>query len=161
MQKESELIVSKARARIDINIALLSISFLLFTLIVTIKPEILSDNILLAAELTLTIPLLITSALARTKNIAYVKKDIWNNFGFITYILAYSMLINVIGMFLSSIVNIQICVIFFGMNILMALIYSVVELIENKVKLSSRFYKDALFILILVFGGVLPSLGIY
>ena len=161
MQKEPEIMTAKARARIDINIALLSIGFLLFTLIVTIKPSILSNNIILAAELTLAIPLLITSSLARTKLIDPLKRKIWDNFGFITFILAYGMLINVIGIFLSFIVNIEISMIFFGVNILMALLYSTVEIIENKTRISSRFYKDAFFILILIFGGILPSLGLF
>jgi len=161
MQKGSEVFIAKAESRININIALLSIGFLLFTLIVTIAPTILSKNILLAAELTLTIPLLIASCLARTKTIDIIKKEVWNNFGFITFILGYGLLISVIGMFLSSIVNIQISMLFFGVNIIMALIYSIIEVIENKTKISSRVYKDALFILVLIFCGILPSLGFY
>lgn len=161
MEKELEVIIAKAKTRIDINMMLLSISFLLFTLIVTLNPSILSENIILTIELTLAIPLLITSSLARTKNISSVKKKIWDNFGFITFILGYSMLINVIGIFLNSIINIQISMIFFGINILMALLYSSIDIIENKEKLSSRLYKDILFILILIFGGILPCLGVY
>jgi hypothetical protein len=50
---------------------------------------------------------------------------------------------------------------FFGANIVMALAYSLMEIIEDKQKLSSRFYKDLFFIAILIFGGILPSIGVY
>lgn len=161
MARELEVTIAKAKSRIDINVALLSISFLLFTLIVTINPELLSNKPLLAAELTLTIPLLITSALARTKNIDPSKKRVWDKFGFVTYTIAYGFLISVIGIFLGFIVSAQISLIFFGANILMALLYSVINIASDKKKVLSRFYKDSLFILILIIFGVLPSLGVY
>ena len=161
MKKEQEIEIPKTASRIDINIAILSIGFLLFTLIIAVNPELLTNNILLTLELTLTIPLLLTSCFARTKLFKTTREKLWNNFGFISFILGYGMLINVIGMFLNSFVNLKVCLIFFAANIIMALLYSTIEVLENKRKLASRFYKDAFFIILLILGGILPSLGLY
>lgn len=161
MQKESEVWINKAKLRIDLNRSLLVICFTLFTLIIAINPLILKNNTILTVELILAIPLLISSSLTRMKLVYSNKREIWNNFGFITFIIAYGLLINVIGMFLTSLVNQKISMLFFGANILMALAYSLIEVFEDKEKLSSRFYKDLFFIAVLVFGGILPCLGVY
>jgi hypothetical protein len=71
------------------------------------------------------------------------------------------MLINVIGIFLHLFVNINISLLFFGINIFMALLYSFFEILEKSDTFSTKWPKDILFILLLVFGGILPAIGFY
>jgi len=148
-------------SKIDINLALLGIGFVLFTLIITLNPLLLKENYLLAMELTLVIPLLITSCSARIKNITHPNNKVWKKLGFYTYLFGYAMLINVVGIFLQLFVNFEISLLFFGLNIFMALLYSIFEIIEKSDSFSTKWYKDLLFILLLVFGGILPAMGIY
>ena len=160
--KEDELSISnKAKLRLDINRTLLAICFTLFTFIVAISPSLLKDNILIALQLTLAIPLLTSSLFSRSK-ITYAKnKKVWDRYGFITFLIAYSFLINIVGIFLSTITTIEIGLTFFGINIFLALIYSVIDVSEDKNKLKSRIIKDLSFILLIIFLGILPSLGFY
>ncbi len=153
--------ISDIGPRIDINLALLGIAFVLFTLVVTNSPELLKQNIFLATELTLVIPLLITSCSAKLKIITRSFNKAWRKLGFYTYLVGYAMLLNVIGIFLQIFVSINISLLFFGVNIFMALLYSVFEIVEKSDTFSSKWLKDLLFILLLVLGGILPALGVY
>jgi hypothetical protein len=160
MQKENEIQV-KSKLRIDINRSLLSVCFSLFVFIIAINSKILQNNIIVASELTIAIPILLSSIFARSK-LAYTQRtEMWNNFGYITFTIGYAFLINVVGILLSSLVTLYVGLLFFGLNILMSLIYSTFEIIEDKSRLSSRFYKDLFFILLIIIFGILPSIGVY
>ena len=81
----------------NINHWLLGACFTFFTFIIAINPDLFKENIFLAVQLTLAIPLFITSILARGKT-AYTKHfKKWNRYAFISFIFAYIFLINVIG----------------------------------------------------------------
>ncbi|MBN1326200.1 hypothetical protein JW977_04475 [Candidatus Falkowbacteria bacterium] len=151
----------KSESRTVINLRLLGISFTLFTFIAAISPFLLKENILLSLQLTIAIPLLITSIFAR-KKLAYTEKiDLWNKYGFITSTIALAFLLNVVGIFLSVLVGKNVSLIFYASNILIALLYSLFEIHEDKSLIKSRICKDSLFIIILFFLGILPALGIY
>ena len=161
MPKKEEKRVIKAVERSKVNLSLLGICFSLFTFIIAINSSILQDNFLLALELTISIPLFLSSVFANSK-LAYAKKpEMWRKFGFATYLVGYGFLINVIGMLLSSFVSVKISIIFFALNIITALTYSFLEVIEDRKKLKSRICKDLFFILLLVICGILPSLGVW
>jgi hypothetical protein len=161
MVKKEEIISRKARDRLDLNKTFLTICFSVFTFIIALNPDLLKENLFLSIELTLAIPLFLTSLFARSK-LAYAEKTkLWENYGFITFVLGYAFLINIIGILLSLFINLNVGMLFFGMNIISPLIYSTLEVIENKSKLKSRIIKDLFFILLLIFGGILPSLKIY
>lgn len=161
MGKELEVLVNKVNLRVDLNLSLLVICFTIFTLIIAINPLILKKNTILTAELVLAIPLLISSSFARIRMIYSNKREVWNNFGFVTFILAYGFVINVIGMFLTFLIGLKISMLFFVANILSAISYSLIEIIENKGKVISRFYKDLFFIVTLILGGIIPSIRSY
>lgn len=61
---------------------------------------------------------------------------------------------------LSTFTRPEIGLIFWGLNVVSALFYSALEIAEREATFASRALKDALFILIIVLGGVLPALGI-
>lgn len=161
MINNTEINKLKAESRTVINLRLLGISFTLFTFIAAISPFLLKENILLSLQLTIAIPLLITSIFAR-KKLAYTKKtELWNKYGFITSTIALAFLLNVVGIFLSVLVGKNVSLIFYASNILIAILYSLFEIYENKSLIKSRICKDLLFILILIILGILPALGIY
>ena len=158
MFKNNEL---KSHNRILTNLTILGICFTAFTFLIGIKPEILESNKFLSLQLTLAIPFFITSILARTKQTDNKTYKIWNNLGFATYIIAYSFFVNVLGILLSTFVSIFVSMLFFITNILLALVYSYIEVKYNKYEIRSRLIKDGYFILILIFFGMLPALGFY
>ena len=98
---------------------------------------------------------------SRTKLGYTAKKGIgWEQYGFITFMLAYGFLINAIGILLSTLVAIKLGMIFFGANIISVFGYSVMEMLEDHASLWGRLRKDSLFIGALIVGGILPSIGI-
>jgi hypothetical protein len=159
--KEGEKNKLKANSRMLINNSLLGVCFALFTFIIAINPDLLKSNIFLASQLTLAIPFFLTSSFARSK-LAYTKKPVkWDRYGFICFILAYTFLINVVGILLSTLVSLGIGLTFFGVCILSDLVYSYMDLSEKKDRIKSQIYKDIMFILIILVGGILPSLGVF
>ncbi|MFH0873605.1 MAG: hypothetical protein V1846_02055 [Candidatus Komeilibacteria bacterium] len=148
----------KAQSKMTVNLYLLTIAFTIFTFIITINPSLVRNNIFLALQLTLAIPLLISSVFVRAR-ISYATKEInWDRYGYVLFIVAYSFLINVVGILLAALVYVFIAWIFFGVNILCALLYSTIEIIEDHARVKSRVYKDGLFIAILFVLGILPIL---
>lgn len=161
MNEEIKTIQDKARLRMDINLWFLAIAFTLFTFIISLNPTLVKNNIFLSLQLALSIPLLFSSIFARSRLCFSSKVMGWNLYGFITFTVAYGFLINVIGILLATLVGVKIGMIFWVANILSALFYSFLEILEDKIKFRSRLYKDAIFILILILGGLFPALGIY
>jgi hypothetical protein len=99
--------------------------------------------------------------LARTKASYTPERNRWTNFGFITYLLAYAFLINVVGIFLISFISFFVGIIFFSANIVLAITYSIMEISYDTTRLKERLIKDLTFVIILVLLGILPALGIY
>lgn len=156
--KEREI---KSKLRLDINRTLLAIGFTIFALIISLNPSLFKESFLVPMQLTISIPLLLSSIFARSR-LAYTKKPkLWEEYGFLTFLIGYAFLINVIGILLSIFINLTIGLIFIFFNILSAIVYSIFEISEDKSKLSSRIKKDLLFIILLLVGGILPSLGIF
>jgi len=153
-----ELIKEKADRRQHLNISFFEISILIFILTVEFGHQ---NYFTVPLELGLAIPLFLSSIFARTK-LSYAKKPImWDRFGFITFILGYSFLISAIGIILTSITNSYLGMMFFALNCLMAVSYSIFEVIEDKTKLSKRIFQDMTFIILIIIFGILPSLGIW
>ena len=157
-QKEKEV---KAKLRLDVNRTLLGIIFTIFALIISLNPSLFQSSIWVPLQLTLAIPLLISSIFARSKLAHTNRIKIWENYGCSTFVSAYSFLINILGILISTSIGLNFSLIFIVVNILSALLYSTLEVIENKSKLKSRIKKDLFFIIILILGGILPILGIY
>ncbi len=157
IKKEGKDFSFVSSKRIDINLRLLGTAFAVFTFIIALRPAILKDNIPLALQLTLAIPLLITSTLVRTKQYNHHEYKNWNAFGYATFILAYTMMINVVGILLSVLVSLYVGLVFFFVNMLMAVIYSYFEVYYDRQAMKSRLYKDLFFLLMLILLGVYPS----
>lgn len=158
--EESELNKRKSGARIPINLTLLGISFTLFGLVVTLNPSLLGKS-LLAYQLVLSIPFFMSSIFARSKLAYSTNSERWDKFGFITFILAYSFLINSVGLLMVNFILPIIVVVFFVTNIVLAIIYSMIQFSYDKRTLKKRIFEDLSFILLIVLFGILPVLGIF
>ncbi len=153
---------AKAKLKLDVNLWLLAIAFTLFTFIIAVNPELVRKNVYLSLQLTLSIPLIISSIFARMRLSHYGKTALWDRYGFVTFILAYGCMVNVIGILLSTLVGTGIAMVFWGVNILLALLYAAFELLEDrKDNVFGRLAKDLIFIVVIVTLGILPVLGVY
>jgi hypothetical protein len=161
MFDKPSLIKAKATSKADFNLWLLAIAFSIFTFICALNPLLLKENAFLSLQLAATIPLLSSSIFARAKLAAYtLRPALWDVYAFGTFILAYSFLVNVVGILLSEIIDSKIALIYWGINIFAALVYSALEITEEG-DFGKRIIKDAVFILIVVLAGVLPALKIF
>lgn len=151
----------KSKLRLDINRSLLAICFTIFALVITLNPRLFRESALVPLQLILSIPLLLSSTFARSK-LAYSKKPVmWDEYAYVTFLIAYAFMINVIGILLSSVISTKLGIIFLGFNILVSFVYSGFELFEDRSKLASRMRKDLFFAVLIIIGGILPSLGYY
>lgn len=160
-QKKGESI-RRVGLKLEFSYWLLAIAFTLFTFIISLNPILVKANIFLSLQLSLSIPLYFSSIFARAKIDSRPGKLIlWEGFGFFTFILAYGLTINVVGILLAKLVSTNVGLCFWIVNILAALAYSVLTIYSKEASFVSRFRKDLLFIGIIVLLGILPALGIY
>jgi hypothetical protein len=159
LSEESYLVQTKAKARQQLNTALLGISFTVFALVITLKPELIKDEIL-SIQLVLAIPLIISSIFARIRlSYAHSEKR-WELFGYGTFIIAYSFLINTMGILLASVVSLTAALGFFAVNIVAAILYSAIEISYSRKEILERVVKDAVFFGLVTALGILPSLAL-
>ncbi len=148
----------KNKSKLAINFSLLGISLTIFTFIIVQKPKLLGDNIFLTLQLVCAIPLLVSSIFSRSKFIYNQEKKRYSTFAYITFLLAYSFIINSIGMLLFSVISPLTSYLFFGINVISALIYSGVEISYDRKAIKERIIKDLIFIVLIVVLGILPVL---
>jgi len=156
---ELEIRNAKNSSKLKISTELIAVSFLIFIFILTVKPEILSTEKIVAAQMVLSIPFLLTSALIRSK-MTPRKMIRWEVLGYISFILGYAFLVNTVGI-LISLYALFIGILFFVVNWILVLTYSSVDISYHKSRIKSRFLKDGFFILVQIFLGLLPALGAY
>lgn len=151
----------KGSLRMEINLYLFTASLTLFGFITAINPNLLKENFVLAIQLACAIPLFLTTVFARSK-LAYTSlPKMWGEYGYITFLLAYAFITNVLGILLAISMSPGFGIFFFVFNILVNASYTILEVIEHPDKLSLRVIKDTIFALLLILGGVLPVLGIW
>ena len=157
---EEEFVLNKAKAdfRVLINVTLLGICFTIFTFIVAIRPQLLTQNVFLTLQLACSIPFMTSSALARSKQGYTIRENKWDTFGYVTFILGYTFLINVVGLLLSYLISFNVGLIYFCVNAGLAVTYSAVDVSYDRHRLKGRAIKVVIFILLLVILGVLPAL---
>ncbi|MFA6252466.1 MAG: hypothetical protein WCX74_03640 [Candidatus Paceibacterota bacterium] len=161
MKEKKEIIKKSAVDKLNVNLWLLGVLFTVFTFLVATNAQVLRDNIIIAFQLTAAIPLMMSSIFARQR-LAYSEKreKEWHVYGFIMFILAYSFLINSVGITIAYLVNIKVSILFFLINIINPIVYSYMEIMDDRTKIKSRIIKDGFFIIIVIILGVLPALAI-
>jgi len=148
---------TKAQLRLSINQSLLAITFTVFALTISLKPSLLKESLFVPTQLTVAIPLLFSSLFARSKLPFAKHPRMWEEYGYFTFLIGYSFLINVLGTLLTVSIGKPSGIIFFVANILISVAYSCLEIAEDRSKLFSRIRKDLFFATILFLGGILPS----
>jgi len=143
------------------NVNYLFIAFTAFTFIATINQDLLRNNLLMTIQLVLSIPMFMSSILARAKLSEAVHTKTLRNFGSFCFITGYAFLINTVGILVGMLVSDKIGILFFAVNILMALAYSYIQIKLDLSRIKRRIIKDGYFILIIILLGLLPILKIY
>jgi hypothetical protein len=160
-ETKKEIIKKSAVDKLNVNLWLLGILFTVFTFLIATNSQLLRDNNIIAFQLTAAIPLMMSSIFARQRLVYSQKREKeWHDYGFITFILAYGFLINSIGITMAYMINTKVSMLFFLINILNPLVYSYMEIMDDKTKIKSRIIKDLLFIIVIVLLGILPALAI-
>ena len=151
----------KASSRISLNGSLLAATMGIFFLVISFRLEMLTSNPILVFQLVAAIPLFLTSNLSYSK-IAY-RDDIknWNRLAWITFILGYSFLLNVIGVLCSKIFGLSFGVLFFVFSWVLSIVYSIVDIGSDKHFLNERIFKTLFFVLIQSFLGLFLVFGIF
>ena len=152
---------TKNRLRLDINLSLLQVSFTVFALFISLNPAVFQKSPLVPIQLTMSIPLLMSSIFARSKVAATKRPAMWEQFGFISFLISYTFLLNVLGILLAAYIGSAVGLTFLIFNVLMAFLYSFFDVIEEPKKLPSRIVKDLFFLSLILFGGIFPALGVY
>ncbi|MFA5080031.1 MAG: hypothetical protein WC472_00180 [Candidatus Paceibacterota bacterium] len=160
MKERKEIIKKSAVDKLNVNLWLLGILFTVFTFLIATNAQVLRDNNIIAFQLTAAIPLMMSSIFARQR-LSYSEKreKEWYDYGFIMFILAYGFLINSVGITIAYLINIKVSMFFFLINILNPVIYSYMEIMDDKTKIKSRIIKDGFFIIVIIVLGILPALN--
>ena len=119
------------------------------------NPEIFKTNVWFVSQLILSVPILLSAALFSSKIITAKNPFGVKIYSSLLFSVGYAFIMNAVGIIVSMLAGANIAPIFFGINILNALIYSGVMIVSEKQKFSHRLYKDAMFIITLIVGGVL------
>ncbi|MBI2405829.1 hypothetical protein HYV21_02145 [Candidatus Microgenomates bacterium] len=149
----------KATTRVALNNSLIAITIGVFFLTINLKQELLLPRVLIL-QFILAIPLLFTSSLAYSKVGYRDKIERWNKLAWITFILGYAFILNVIGIFVGNIIGTLESIVFFIITWVLVIIYSLVDLSYKQTVLRERLAKDSIFILIQLILGMLPTLGV-
>jgi hypothetical protein len=145
--------------RVVINTFLLSTAVLVFFTTLNLRQEMLSRPLVLL-QLVLSIPVLLTSCLAYVKADSEASHDAWRTFAWLTFVLGYGFMLNVIGVMVATIGGTVFSVIFFCASVALAVAYSAVDIILKRSSLADRLPKDALFLVIQLGLGLLVALKV-
>lgn len=151
----------KASSRISLNGSLLAATMGIFFLVISFRLDMLTANPILAFQLVSAIPLFLTSNLSYSK-IGY-RNDTknWNRLAWLTFIVGYSFILNVIGALSAKTLGQNFGILFFIFSWALSIIYSIVDIKSNKSHLIERIVKTSLFILIQLFLGLFLILNIF
>jgi len=148
---------TKASSRIALNTRLIALTFSIFFLTINLRQELFSQKIVLL-QLILAIPLLLTSTLAYSKVSYRERTNRWEILSWITFVLGYSFLLNIVGILVGNIAGVLLATIFFVASWILTLTYSLIDISYNKSVIKERLVKDGIFILIQLTFGLLVVL---
>ncbi|MEK6963242.1 MAG: hypothetical protein AABX70_02355 [Nanoarchaeota archaeon] len=158
MKKEEDFFQTnpqKASAKVTINSFMMGSLFFILTLIWSLNPEKFSPSII--AQLVLAVPLLFMSSLAYSK-IGYWKEiKLWDYLGWFTNNIGNIFILNVIGL-MTAMFYPTLAWIYFSLIIVLMGVYSWINCIYNPHSLREKAFKLIFFLVVLLLGGILPSL---
>jgi hypothetical protein len=162
MEKLSE---GKKRFKVDtrnlVDVTLMGIAIALFGLIITIKPELLTESIFLGIQLALIIPFFLCGLLSRIKEATYSDSHRWRELARISFIIGYGFFINILGLILAFVAPIYLSISFFAIDLLLTAVRAGVVISYNPEGFKERIAREITQLLIIVFMGILPALRVY
>jgi O-antigen/teichoic acid export membrane protein len=157
---DSEVRERKSSSKLAITVRLIGVSFVIFIFIITIKPQIFFQEEIVALELILSIPFLLTAALSFSKLSYAPKSRQWDFLSWVTFLIGYTCLLNVIGIIVATSLNIFLALVFFIVNWVLSLAYSYTDSYPKRRLSRKDVFKNLFFILLQFLLGVLPALGV-
>ena len=151
--------INPEKATSNVTIAGVMLASLFVALsVIFLEPE--RFDVWTIAQLALAIPLLFVACLAYAK-IGYWKENkLWDTLGYFTNTSGDFLLINAIGLMISKI-SIGVSLAYFTLTIVLMLIYTIINVIYKPHTLTDKSFKFLFSLLIMIFGGILPLLGVY
>lgn len=142
----------KSANKVTINSFMMGSLFFVLTLIITLSPNKLSSPIIF--QLFLAVPLLYVSSLAYSK-IGYWKETYeWDALGWFTNTVGNLFVINAIGL-LALEFSRTLSYIYFSLFCLLMIIYTFINIRQNKKILTEKIFKLVFLLVIVFLGGIL------
>jgi len=142
----------KSANKVTINSLMMGSLFFVLTLIITLDPKNFSPAIIF--QLFLAIPLLYVSCLAYSKIGYYEETYAWDTLGWLTNTIGNLFVINSIGLLALKFGH-ALSVIYFSLFCSLMVIYTIINVWQNKRILNEKLFK-LFFLLVIVFlGGIL------
>ena len=142
----------KSANKVTINSFMMGSLFFVLTLIITLDPDKFSYPIIF--QLFLAIPMLYVSSLAYSKVGYYEKTYAWDILGWFTNTTGNLFVINAIGLLAEKFSH-NLSYIYFSLFCLLMIIYTFINIRENRKILHEKIFKLAFLLLIVFLGGVL------
>jgi hypothetical protein len=159
MVPKDEIFERKSSSKLAVNVRLIGVAFVIFVFIITMRPQIF-DKQIIAFQLILSIPFLLTSALSFSKLYYTQHSKQWDFLSWVTFLIGYTFLLNIVGIIVAFFISKWMAIIFFIVNWLLSLIYSYVDVYPDSKLPNKDVFKNAFFVLLQIMLGVLPALGI-
>jgi len=142
----------KSANKVTINSLMMGSLFFILTLIITLDPNKFSPAIIF--QLFLAVPMLYVSSLAYSK-IGYWKETFeWDALGWFTNTIGNLFVINAIGL-LALKFSQTLSVLYFSLFCLLMIIYTFINIRQNKKILFEKIFKLVFLLVIVFFGGIL------
>lgn len=141
---------------LTVDARFLGVTITVFILMLTVKSELL-ESLLIAGQLSLAIPFWIAALISQSKIVDFRSLKKYYSMNKISSGIALAFLYNTLGLLIVRYISLPIGIIFFSLF----LIYEVyTAFFHLEIRKPDRTIRDTMVLLILIFGGLLPSLGI-
>lgn len=151
--------LTKVNTKLMINSMLLNAIVCMFFLIASLQPTLLSNQPLLALQMVLAVPFLVTACIASTFIGKEENKLLWYNFGWITFLIGYVFTLNSAGIIISTLTSISLGLIFFSVSCILPAVYSFLLVKYEDQSLKERIIKDSIFVFLQLVLGVFVIVG--
>ena len=160
MVLDKEVVKRKSATKLSINIRLIGVTFVIFTFIIAIKPQIFIAKKILALELIMAIPFLLTAALSFSKLAYAPHSKEWDWLSWACFLVGYTFLLNVVGIIVAIFISVPMAILFFVVNWVLSIVYSYADVYPNTVLMRKDVFKNLVFIGLQLILGVLPAIGV-
>ncbi|MFA5176267.1 MAG: hypothetical protein WC413_03350 [Candidatus Nanoarchaeia archaeon] len=141
---------------VTVDARFLGVTITIFILMLTVKSELLESN-LIAGQLVLSIPFWIAALVSQSKIVDFESLRKYYTLNKISSGVALAFLYNTLGLLTVRYISLPIGLAFFSLYLAYELYTAFFHL---EIRKPDRTIRDTMVLLILIFGGILPALGI-